>query len=334
MASTEGFSSEGFDLDQSSEDVVLELGGGVSYLNVGSKAPQAKQEQNDEPQFSPTEDASSTSAAPQPPPPSPTEKAEDLKKQGNEYFKEGSYLDAYDMYSEAIAACPGMKGDEMLRLKKDHDEAEHAKAVAIHRSMDTAHGGAVTNETTGDKQTQESTTNARAASGPKSNTETEKESDTAEKGYTMKPFEPPVHPHGDKMAIYHSNRAACLLHLERYDEALKDCDVATLMNPTYTKAWMRRSTANEKLQKIEDAFQDVKKALETDPSNTRVRKEYARIEKLEKERMEKLKAETMDKLKDLGNSILGNFGLSLDNFQATQDPSTGSYNISFNQGNQ
>ena len=37
------------------------------------------------------------------------------------------------------------------------------------------------------------------------------------------------------------------------------------------------------------------------------------------------------KLKDLGNTVLGKFGLSLDNFKAEKDPSTGSYSIQFNQ---
>jgi hypothetical protein len=34
-----------------------------------------------------------------------------------------------------------------------------------------------------------------------------------------------------------------------------------------------------------------------------------------------------DKLKSLGNSLLGNFGLSLDNFKMQQDPATGSWSI-------
>lgn len=37
------------------------------------------------------------------------------------------------------------------------------------------------------------------------------------------------------------------------------------------------------------------------------------------------------KLKELGNTVLGNFGMSLDNFKAEKDPSTGSYSISFQQ---
>lgn len=40
-----------------------------------------------------------------------------------------------------------------------------------------------------------------------------------------------------------------------------------------------------------------------------------------------MKDEALGKLKELGNSILGNFGMSLDNFKMNQDPATGSWNI-------
>ena len=40
---------------------------------------------------------------------------------------------------------------------------------------------------------------------------------------------------------------------------------------------------------------------------------------------------TAGKLKDLGNTVLGKFGMSLDNFKAVKDPNTGSYSINFQQ---
>ncbi|KAL7548357.1 hypothetical protein ACHAWF_011649 [Thalassiosira exigua] len=144
-------------------------------------------------------------------------------------------------------------------------------------------------------------------------------------------FSPPRHLYGQKLAVYYANRAATLLHLGREEEAVEDCDVALLFNPTYVKAYLRRSTALERAEDTEGALRDARKAVELDPGNAAARKTAARLQKVEDERLEKLKEETMGKLKDLGNSLLSNFGLSLDNFNTVQDPKTGGYSISFNQ---
>jgi hypothetical protein len=42
-----------------------------------------------------------------------------------------------------------------------------------------------------------------------------------------------------------------------------------------------------------------------------------------------MKDEALGKLKQLGNTILGNFGMSLDNFKMTQDPNSGGWNIRY-----
>ena len=309
------FSSEGFDLDAlnggegTSDDVIYEIGGGATTIpattssttNNDTKSAAEEEEKID--------------------PPSPLDKAEEWKQRGNEEFKKQNYLEAYDLYTEAIDACPcPVKAEDVLRQRDEFDEAEREKARQRMDEETRRRGNSSTNRSSEDND-----------NGKEENT---KDEGAAADGKPQSPalFELPPQENGDKLAVYYCNRAAALIQMERHEEAIQDADVACLLNPHYTKAYVRRSSAFEKTERTEEALKDATKALELEPSNATIRKSVARLQKLEDERLEKLKEETMAKLKDLGNSLLGNFGLSLDNFAAVQDPKTGSYSISFNQG--
>ncbi|XP_014498274.1 tetratricopeptide repeat protein 1 isoform X1 [Vigna radiata var. radiata] len=130
-------------------------------------------------------------------------------------------------------------------------------------------------------------------------------------------------------SICHSNRGVCFLKLGKYDNTIKECTKALELNPVYVKAFVRRGEAHEKLEHFEEAIADMKKILEIDPSNDQARKSIRRLEPLAAEKREKMKEEMIAKLKDMGNSVLGRFGMSVDNFKAVKDPNTGSYSISF-----
>ncbi|XP_021731406.1 tetratricopeptide repeat protein 1-like [Chenopodium quinoa] len=130
-------------------------------------------------------------------------------------------------------------------------------------------------------------------------------------------------------SICHSNRGICYLKLGKYDETVKECSKAIELNPTYVKALLRRGEAYEKLERYEEAISDMKKIMEVEPSNDQARRNIVRLEPLAREKMEKMKEEMIGKLKDVGNNILGRFGMSVDNFKAVKDPNTGSYSISF-----
>ncbi|CAH8387279.1 unnamed protein product [Eruca vesicaria subsp. sativa] len=130
-------------------------------------------------------------------------------------------------------------------------------------------------------------------------------------------------------SICHSNRAICYLKLGKYAEAIKECTKAIELNPSYTKALVRRAEAHEKLEHFEEALTDLKKLLELDPSNDQAKKGIRRLEPLAAEKREKMKEEAIAKLKEMGNTILGKFGMSVDNFKAVKDPNTGSYSFSF-----
>ncbi len=52
------------------------------------------------------------------------------------------------------------------------------------------------------------------------------------------------------------------------------------------------------------------------------------LDRLQKEKFEKMKTEVLTNLKGFGNTILGKFGMSLDNFKLNQN-ADGTYNINY-----
>ena len=79
-------------------------------------------------------------------------------------------------------------------------------------------------------------------------------------------------------------------------------------------------------EEYEEAVKDAKRIAEIDPTFRDIYKTIAELEKLQKEKFDKMKDEVVGGLKNLGNMFLGNFGMSVDNFQMAQN-SDGTYNI-------
>eukprot|EP00026_Physarum_polycephalum_P015338 Phypoly_transcript_15989.p1 GENE.Phypoly_transcript_15989~~Phypoly_transcript_15989.p1 ORF type:complete len:260 (+),score=87.70 Phypoly_transcript_15989:98-877(+) len=128
-------------------------------------------------------------------------------------------------------------------------------------------------------------------------------------------------------SIFYANRAACYAALGHNEETIKDCTASIELVPTYTKALLRRATAYESTNKLQKALDDFEKLYTIDPTLKVAIDAKVRLPPLVKEQQEKEAAEAIGKLKDLGNSILGKFGLSLDNFNFQKDPATGSYSM-------
>lgn len=133
-------------------------------------------------------------------------------------------------------------------------------------------------------------------------------------------------------SILYANRAAAKTKLNFKPSAIDDCTKAIEHNPKYLKALLRRAILYEEADKLDESLEDFKQILELDPDNAEARAAQARLPPKIQERNERMKEEMMGKLKDLGNMILRPFGLSTQNFEMKQDPSTGSYSINFKSG--
>lgn len=132
--------------------------------------------------------------------------------------------------------------------------------------------------------------------------------------------------------MFYGNRAACYMSMKEFELAVEDCSEALQYNTSYVKVLIRRSQASERLEKYEDAIADAKAVQELEPDYPKIAVHIKRLERMHEQKMEEMKAEAMGKLKELGNSVLGFMGMKLDDFKFTQDPNTGSWNISTNPG--
>jgi tetratricopeptide (TPR) repeat protein len=154
-------------------------------------------------------------------------------------------------------------------------------------------------------------------------------------------------------SILYSNRSACFFAQEEWQKTVDDATKALDIDPNYTKALFRRATAYEHLKDYVKALAgkallsiclrslltssmisplaDFKKYVELDPSPHPAAKRAVKyLPPLAQKQEEEERAKMMEDLKGLGNKFLGLFGMSIDNFEAKQDPATGSYSIQFN----
>ncbi|KAG8899875.1 hypothetical protein FRC01_010339 [Tulasnella sp. 417] len=220
-------------------------------------------------------------------------RGDELKSQGNDCFRKSDWDGAIRLYTQALKTVP-------LR-PQDPSKGRSRPAGLTDEDFDEDDQGQDGNDT---KAKGKEKAEAEEPKVPKELTPLEKEATTA------------------------SRLVGADDHLRKHAAALVD-------DPNYVKALHRRATANEALgtwTSLSDAEKDYKRLLEILPPSDPLRTSCTRSLRSLPERIEVQKKketdEMMGKLKDLGNSVLGKFGLSTDNFQFTPN-GQGGYSMNF-----
>ncbi|KAH9064183.1 TPR-like protein, partial [Lactarius vividus] len=136
-------------------------------------------------------------------------------------------------------------------------------------------------------------------------------------------------------SVLNANIAACYVKLGENENAVKACTEALQDDPRYIKVLLRRAQCNEKIgswSALSSAKEDYTALLTQLPSSSNQVAEVNRSLRLLEPRIEEAQkrevGEVVDKLKGLGNSVLGRFGLSTDNFKFEPN-GQGGYSLNF-----
>jgi len=136
-------------------------------------------------------------------------------------------------------------------------------------------------------------------------------------------------------AVLNANIAACYVQLGEHVKVVEACTEALADDPHYVKALQRRAASNEAIASwsaLTSAQADYRTLLTLLPESSTQRSEINRMlrnlePRIEGKRKEEM-GEMVGKLKELGNTFLGNFGLSTDNFKFEPN-GQGGYSVNF-----
>ncbi|KAI0375348.1 TPR-like protein [Pilatotrama ljubarskyi] len=227
--------------------------------------------------------------------------ADDLKQEGNEHFRAKRWDEALASYRAALGRLP----------KRRSSPQAAAKGKA--RATDEVEGDASEDDTDVDAHVAEEEADHETIT---TNSELDAECTKAR-------------------AVLNANIAACFMKLTEYKEVVLACTEALKDDPRYVKALQRRASANEQIgswSSLSSAQEDYKLLVEilppTSPDLVSIRRSLAALPPRIEAAQKRETAEMLDKLKGLGNSILGNFGLSTDNFQFVPN-GQGGYSMNF-----
>jgi len=226
--------------------------------------------------------------------------ADELKTEGNDHFRANRWEDALGVYRSALGRVPERRDPKRKPDTKGRD-----------KEVDD-----VEDETEAESVPQDEATASEEEANEEPLTELEVEC-------------------AQVRSVLHANIGACYVKLGEHKEAVAACTQALIDNPQYVKALQRRAASNEKLNtwsSLSSAQEDYNSLLKLLPPSSPEIAETRRALASLKPRLEAAQknetAEMIDKLKGLGNNILGNFGLSTDNFQFVPN-GQGGYSMNF-----
>ncbi|KAK0198655.1 TPR-like protein, partial [Armillaria mellea] len=221
--------------------------------------------------------------------------AEELKLEGNDHFRQRRWNEALVAYQSGLGHLPKRKPKKISESPADRLSRLDADE---------------------DGETSDSVEPAATPNNNKVETETDKEC-------------------AKVRSVLNANIGACFVKLNELKQAVEACSEALIDDPQYVKVLQRRAASNDQIgswASLASAQEDYNALLKLLPPNSPQMKETERSLQRLKPRLDDTQkretAEMLDKLKGLGNSVLGKFGLSTDNFQFVPN-GQGGYNMNF-----